>query len=144
MLPVQFGTTEHFLTEYVNFFVVDFDTAYHAILGRLALAKFMAVPHYVYLLLKIPTEKGVLTLRANVSTTYDCEREGLSITKALDLSARIQDCITNSNKVPVEEKEIPTQEPPRSTTKSKEMKEVELIISDRRKTARIGAHLNPK
>jgi len=32
-LPVQFGTTGHFRTEYVNFFMADFDTAYHAILG---------------------------------------------------------------------------------------------------------------
>ena len=45
----------------MNFFVVDFDTAYHAILGRLTLAKFMVVPHYVYLVLKIPMEQGVLT-----------------------------------------------------------------------------------
>ena len=32
-LPVQFGTADHFRTEYVNFFVADFDTTYHAILG---------------------------------------------------------------------------------------------------------------
>ena len=65
-LPVQFGSADHFCTEYVNFFVADFDTAYHAILGRPALAKFMVVPHYVYLVLKIPTKQGVLTLHANV------------------------------------------------------------------------------
>ena len=52
--------------------MANFDTAYHAILGRPALAKFMVVPHYVYLVLKILTEQGVLTLRANVSTAYDC------------------------------------------------------------------------
>ena len=45
-LPVQFGTASHFRTEYVNFFVADFDTAYHAILGRLALTKFMVMLHY--------------------------------------------------------------------------------------------------
>jgi hypothetical protein len=33
--------------------VTDFETSYHAILGRLALAKFMAIPHYPYLLLKV-------------------------------------------------------------------------------------------
>ena len=70
-LPVQFGTANHFRTEYVNFFVDDFDTAYHAILGQPALAKFMAVPHYVYMVLKIPMEQGVLTLRTNISTAYD-------------------------------------------------------------------------
>ena len=87
----------------MNFLVADFDTAYHAILGRPTLAKFMVVPHYVYLVLKIPMEQGVLTLRANVSTTYDCEREGLTIAEAMDLSARMEACIADSKKVPVEE-----------------------------------------
>ena len=82
----------------MNFFVADFDTAYHAILGRPALTKFMAMPHYVYLVLKIPTEQGVLTLRANVSTAYKCER-GLTIAEAMDLSARMEACIANSKKV---------------------------------------------
>jgi hypothetical protein len=52
-LPVQFGTTKHFHTNYVNFLVADFNTAYHAILSRPALAKFMVVPHYTYLVLKM-------------------------------------------------------------------------------------------
>ena len=98
---VQFGTANHFHTEYMNF-VADFDTAYHAMFGRPALAKFMAVPHYVYLVLKIPTEQGVVTLRANVSTAYDCEREGLAIADAMDLSARMEACIADSKKVLVE------------------------------------------
>jgi len=55
-LPVQSGSADHFHTEYVNLFVADFDTAYHAILGRPALTKFMVVPHYVYLVMKILTE----------------------------------------------------------------------------------------
>jgi hypothetical protein len=45
-LPVQFGTTQYFCVDYVNFLVADFDTAYHAILGQPTLAKFMAIPHY--------------------------------------------------------------------------------------------------
>ena len=40
--------------EHINFYVADFNTAYHTILGRPALAKFMAVPHYAYLVLKMP------------------------------------------------------------------------------------------
>ena len=62
MLPMQFGTPDHFRTNYVNFVVADFDGTYHAILGRPSLTKFMAIPHYRYLVLKMPTEKGVLTL----------------------------------------------------------------------------------
>ena len=128
----------------MNFFVADFDTAYHAILGRLALAKFMAMPYYVDMVLKIPTEQGVLTLRANVSTAYDYEREGIAIAEAMDLSARMEVYITDSTKIPAEEQAILTQEPPRSVTKSKDTKEVELVIGDRSRTAWIRAHLDPK
>ena len=55
-LPMQFGTAKHFCTDYVNFLVTDFNTAYHAILGRLALTKFMDMLHYTYLALKMLKE----------------------------------------------------------------------------------------
>jgi hypothetical protein len=61
-LAVQFGTADHFRIDYVNFIVADFEETYHAILGRPALAKFMVISHYVYLLLKMPTEKGLISL----------------------------------------------------------------------------------
>ena len=83
-------------------------------------------------------EQGILTLLANVSTAYDYKRE------AMDLSARMEVCIADSKKIPTEDQAIPTQEPPRSVTKSKDTKEVELMIGDRSRTARIGTHLDPK
>ena len=43
-LPVTFGTCDNYRTEYVNFEVAEFETSYHAILGRPSLAKFMAIP----------------------------------------------------------------------------------------------------
>ena len=89
-------------------------------------------------------EQGIITLHANVSTAYDYERGGQAIADAMDLLARMEACITDSKKVLVEEQAIPTQEPPRSATKSKDTKEVELVIGDRSKTTRIGAHLDPK
>jgi hypothetical protein len=58
---------------------------YHAILGTPALAKFMVIPHYVYLLLKMPTKKGVLTLRGNMFIAYTCEKESFATAKALEL-----------------------------------------------------------
>jgi hypothetical protein len=61
VLSVTFGETrENYRTEYIKFEVVDFETSYHAILGRPAIAKFMAVPHYTYLVLKMPSSAGVL------------------------------------------------------------------------------------
>ena len=65
VLPVTFGTKENYRTEYIKFEVADVETSYHAILGRPALAKFMAVPHYVYLVLKMPRPNGVLALQGD-------------------------------------------------------------------------------
>jgi hypothetical protein len=42
---------DNYHMKYIKLEVADFESSYHAILGRPALAKFMAVPHYVYLLL---------------------------------------------------------------------------------------------
>jgi hypothetical protein len=53
VLPVTFGMRENYRTEFIKFEVANFESSYHAILGRPALAKFMAVPHYIYLLLKM-------------------------------------------------------------------------------------------
>jgi hypothetical protein len=33
-LPVTFGTRDNYRTEYINFEVAEFETSYHAILGR--------------------------------------------------------------------------------------------------------------
>jgi hypothetical protein len=55
-LPVTFGESrDNYRIEYVKFEVVDFETSYQAILGRPAIAKFMEVPHYTYLVLKMPS-----------------------------------------------------------------------------------------
>ena len=83
---MQFDTSKHFRTDYVNFLVTDFNTAYHPILGRPALAKFMAVPHYTYLVLKMPMEQGVFSLHANLDVAYNYEKESFTLTKATDIS----------------------------------------------------------
>ena len=69
-LPVQFGTASNYRVEHINFYVADFNTAYHAIHGWPALAKFMAIPHYAYLVLKMSSPIGVLALQANLSIAY--------------------------------------------------------------------------
>jgi hypothetical protein len=74
VLPVTFGETrDNYGTEYVKFEVADFETSYHAILGRPAIAKFMAVPHYTYLVLKMPSPAGVLSLQGDLKISYDCD-----------------------------------------------------------------------
>ena len=124
MLPVQFGTSDHFRTDYVNFMVVDFEGTYHAILGRPELTKFMAIPHYRYLVLKMPTEKGVLTLRGNVYVAYTCEDDSFKIAEAYDLSTRMAETTLDAKKTPADHLEIQELEAPRKNIKSKEHKAI--------------------
>ena len=65
------------LQEYIKFEVADFESSYHTILGRPALAKFMAVPHYVYLLLKMPGNTGVLSPRRDLLKSFECDKEAI-------------------------------------------------------------------
>ena len=58
-LPTTFGTRDNYRTDSIIFEVASFETSYHAILGRPALAKFMAIPNHTYLLLKMPAPNGV-------------------------------------------------------------------------------------
>ena len=143
-LPVQFGTTSNYHIEHINFYVADFDTAYHAILGRPALAKFMAVPHYAYLVMKMPSPTGVLSLRANLSVAYACETESLALAEATDLSIQMASVVTEAKTVLADDMEIPELELPRTSAKSNEIKEVGLGLNDASKTVKIGAHLDPK
>jgi hypothetical protein len=41
------------------------------------LARFMAVPHYTYLVLKMPAPKGVLTIYCDLLTSFKCDSETL-------------------------------------------------------------------
>ena len=61
-LPVTFGTEENFRTENVLFDVADVNLPFNAIIGRPALYRFMAVAHYGYLVLKMPSPTCVLTV----------------------------------------------------------------------------------
>ena len=143
-LPVQFGTTSNNRVEHINFYVADFDTAYHAILGRPALAKFMAVPHYAYLVLKMPSPARVSALWANLFIAYTCETKSLTLTKATDLSIQMASVVTEAKTAPADDMEIPVLELPHASAKSKEIKEVGLSLDDVSKTMKIGAHLEPK
>jgi hypothetical protein len=105
---------------------------------------FMVVPHYVYLMPKMPTEQGMLSLHGNVLVAYNCEKESFNADEAFELSARTQETLADAKKIPSEELEILRNEAKCQATKSWEHKVVELIPGDKSKMALIGAHLDPK
>ena len=79
-LDVVFGDEKNFRKEKLTFEVVDFQSAYHAILGRPAYASFMARPCYVYLKMKMSGPRGVITVSGNHQRAEDCLEDGAKIT----------------------------------------------------------------
>jgi hypothetical protein len=63
-MPVTFGDASNYCTETLVFEVVNFSGPYHVILGRPCYVKFMDIPSYAYLKLKIPRPAGVITVEA--------------------------------------------------------------------------------
>ena len=126
--------------------MADFETAYHGILGRPALAKFMAVPHYTYMVLKMPAPNGVITLRGDSNTASACEKENLHIAATLDLSRRTAEVLAAASKLDPVDLEIPTKKPVTEAIQREEeaVKKVSLNLEDPSKMATIGANLDPK
>jgi hypothetical protein len=88
-MPVTFGDVRNFRTETLTFEVVGFSRTYHAILGRPAYAKFMAVPNYTYLKLKIPGPRGIITVGPTYQRAYECDAECFQFAEATVWSARL-------------------------------------------------------
>src|SRR4051812_4343961 len=74
-LEVVFGNRRNFAKQVLEFEVLDWQSQYHAILGRPAFAQFMEVPHYAYLKLKMPGSTGVLTVNGSFIKSDQCDRD---------------------------------------------------------------------
>jgi hypothetical protein len=78
-MSVTFGTPESYRTEFLRFEVVRFDCGYNAMIGRPGLAKFMAIPHYPYMILKMPGPQGIITMRADFQSAAECFRGAIQM-----------------------------------------------------------------
>ena len=61
-LPITFRNLTNYRTKTLTFKVVGFHRTYHAILGCPCYAKFIAVPNYTYLKLKMSCPREVITI----------------------------------------------------------------------------------
>jgi hypothetical protein len=82
-LEVLFREKGNSLHEPIWFEVLDISSPYHALLGRPALAKFMVVPHYGYLKMKLPGPRGVITVSGSLKKSLACAKEGSQLAEAL-------------------------------------------------------------
>jgi hypothetical protein len=148
VLPVTFGEImENYHTEYIKIEVADFETSYHAILGRPAIAKFMTVPHYTYLVLKRPSPTSVISLQGDLKISFDCDTEAVELAAMNQVPNAMMEIYAASKKLAPSELDIPeksdnTNKP--QPAKEVQVKTIDLGTGDSSKTTTIGAGLDPK
>ena len=144
-LPVTFGTEQNFRIECIKFEVADFESSYHAILGRLALAKFMDVPHYVYLLLKMPGNTGVLSLPGDLLESFECDKEAIVHASSIRVPSSVSEILAAAKELSLNKDLMPLKKSSQSLVKlagDVGTKTIQLQEEDDSRTAIIGAGLS--
>jgi hypothetical protein len=144
-LPVTFGTQDNFRTEYLTFEVTDFRSSYHAIFGRPMLAKFMAIPHHTYLIMKMSMPNEILSVLGDIMVSYNCESSTVELSKDSAVRAAATVMVAQAAKINQTTLEVPEQK--RTSTAldpSLAVEKVFLGLPDTSKKVVIGANLNPK
>jgi hypothetical protein len=149
-MPVTFGTIENYRTEFLRFEVASFDCGYNATIDKPGLAKFMAIPHYSYMILKMFGPQGIITVRADFQGAAECfwgAIQAALTTKPSTVS------FAQANTRPEEDLVIPVNEAQAVTSMrpTKDTKRINLGFADERKTChhqlqprrQIGKHARP-
>jgi hypothetical protein len=119
--------------------------AYNALLVWSALSKFMEIPYYAYLVLKMPGLCGVISIREDAKRTYDCDRESCETVDRLMTSAELQDLKQALTKSPLD-----LVMPEAKTSKTSIQPEdslsrtIPLSMEEPSNVAHVGNNLDPK
>jgi hypothetical protein len=142
-MPVTFGTPENYRTEFLRFKVANFDCGYNAIIERPGLVKFMAIPHYTYMILKMPGPQGIITVRADFQGAAECFRVAIQAALTTKPSATSS---AQANSKPEEDLAVPANEAQAVTSirPTEETKRINLGFADERNTAIISSSLDDK
>ena len=140
-LPVTLGDRANFHSEVLTFEVVDFLGSYHAILGRPCYAKFMVIPNYTYLKLKMPGPNGVITVGSTFSHAFTCDHKHFKLATA----------VINSSELPQLGESltlaVPDCNKPTSSTAFRPLEETKVVgidLTDPTKTMQIGTQIPTK
>ncbi|XP_034601254.1 uncharacterized protein [Setaria viridis] len=109
------------------------------------LARFMAVPHNTYLILKMPAPNGVLSIYGDIETSYKCDMEVVQLAEALEYSTNATAMLAKAQKVGQNQLMILEIEPMTTTLQPEpKFKKICLGLEDPSKMALIGSDLSPK
>jgi hypothetical protein len=141
-LEVLFGKKGNSRREPIWFEVVDISSPYHALLGCPALAKFMAVPHYAYLKMKLPGSRGVTTVSGSFKKSLTCAKESSQLAEALVIAEEKQQLL---HRVELTQQDVSARQSPVEQFKpANDTKKILLDKSDPSKFVIIGADLSAK
>jgi hypothetical protein len=142
-MPVTFRTSENYRTEFLRFEVANLDCGYNAIIDKPRLAKFMAIPHYTYMILKMPGPQGIIIMRADFQGVAECFRVAIQAALITKPSATSS---AQANSKPEEDLVVPVNEAQAVTSMrpTEETKRINLGFADERKTAIISSSLDDK
>ena len=137
----MFGNQANFCLEVITFEVMDFPGSYHTILGRPCYAKFMVIPNYTYLKLKMSGPNDVITVSSAFSHTFACDREHYELATAVVNSSELPRLGESSAPV------VPHCNKPTSSMAFRPLEETKVVgvnPTDPAKTVRIGTQLPAK
>jgi hypothetical protein len=107
----------------------------------------MAVPHYTYLVLKMPSPAGVLSLQGDLKISFDCDTEVVELAATNQVPNAMMEIYAASKKLAPSEPDIPEKSDKANKPQPAEevlVKTIDLGTGDNSKTTTIGAGLDPK
>jgi hypothetical protein len=141
-LEVLFGKKGNSHREPIWFEVVDISSPYHALLGRPTLAKFMVVPHYAYLKMKLPGPRGMITVSGCFKKSLACAKESSRLAEALVIIEEKRQLL---HRVELTQQDVPVhQSPVDQFQPANDTKKILLDESDPSKFVIISAGLSAK
>jgi hypothetical protein len=141
-LEVLFEKKGNSRREPIWFEVVDISSPYHALLGRPALAKFMVVPHYAYLKMKLPGPRGVITVSGCFKKSLACAKASSQLAEALVIAEEKRQLL---HRVELTQQNVPVRQSPVELFQpANDTKKILLDESDPSKFVIIGTGLSAK
>jgi hypothetical protein len=107
----------------------------------------MAVPRYTYLVLKMPSPAGVLSLQGDLKISFDCDTEAVELAATNQVPNAMMEIYTASKKLAPSELDIPEKSDKANKPQPVEevqVKTINLGTGNSSKTTTIRAGLDPK
>jgi hypothetical protein len=109
------------------------------------LAKFMVIPHHIYLIMKMPVPNGILFVLEDIMVSYNCESSTVELSKDSAVKAATTVMVAQAAKIDQTTLEVPKQKRTSiALDPSPAVKKVCLGLPDTSKEVVIGANLDPK